>query len=65
MKTKPEPFTTIYFFDGESVRSQEVATVDLPRLSAGHTFWRESMPTDELAAKLKARIALSLPFNSR
>ena len=60
MKNKLEPWTTIYFFDGEAVRSQEVATVDLPRLSAGHTFWRESMPADELAAKLKKRIGLAI-----
>lgn len=59
-KRKLNPLTVIYFFDGEEVRCQSVLTSDLPRLSGGATFWRESMPQDELAAKLKARIGLKL-----
>ena len=60
MKNKLERWTTIYFLEGEEVRSQEVLTADLPRLAGGTTFWRESMPMGELAAKLKARIGKKL-----
>lgn len=50
----------IFFFDGDDVRTTEVLHSDLPRLAGAKTFWRESMPDDERAGKLKTRIGAKL-----
>lgn len=55
-KLKIPVWVTIYFFEGPEVKTQEVLAVDLPALSGGKTYWRESMSDAERGAKLKERI---------
>ena len=39
--------TTIYFFEGDTVKSETVPVQQLPQLSASRTFWRGDAFTDQ------------------